>query len=497
MLDWLRSKLAGAGSHDAAALCRLAAEAADAGRAEEALEWARRAVAADPAAAAPRYALGRAWEAASRYVEAEASYREAVIRDPGHARAHNNLGCMLHMQGKLDAALACYRKAIELDPTLPEANRNYAAIAEDPGAREVAIAGFLRQLASHPDDGAAFYQLATLYAQAGRYDEALASLERAVAIHPGHAEAHFARGHLLLLLGDYARGWPEYEWRWKIPAFNAPARRFPQAMWDGRAVEGTILLHGETGLGDMLQFVRYAPLVAERCEGVAVECPAPLKSLLERVDGITQVVAQGEPSPPFEAHVPVARLPFLFRTTLDTIPWGGPYVRPDPARVASWRERVRDTAGARAKVGLAWAGNPAHNNDRRRSARLAALAPLARTGDIAFFSLQKGEAAREAAAAPAGMHLIDVGPQLRDFDDTAALASLLDVIVSVDTSVSHLGGALGARTWVLVAASPDWRNHLARDDNPWYPSMRLFRQERDGDWAGVAERVAGALRAVV
>ncbi len=475
------------------ALSLLASIAADRREIDEGMQWAKRAMAADPQAGLPHYAMGRLWEAAGRYVEAESSYRTALGFDPKHAKAHNNLGAVLHMQGKLDAALDCYRRALELDPALPEANQNYAAIVRDPRAQELAIQGYLRQTAANPNDAVAFQNLASLYERLGRYREALASFERAIALDPHRAESHFGKAQLLLLCGDYAEGWKEYEWRWRISALNSPARRFPQPMWNGENVDGTVLIHGETGLGDMLQFVRYAPLLASRCAAVAVECPPPLKSLVRRVAGVKQAVAQGETLPPFAAHVPLIRFPFIFGTTLDTIPWQGPYVGAGPERVPEWRARVETGGDARLKVGLVWAGNPRHLADRQRSITPEALSPLARATGVRFYSLQKGGPAREAGPAPAGMELVDLTAHIRDFSDTAALVSRLDLVIAVDTAVAHLAGAMGVPVWVLLAYSPEWRNLLERSDNPWYPSMRLFRQERDGDWAGVIDRVVREL----
>ena len=481
--------------NDLAALSLLAAIAADAKQIEEGLRWAQRAIAADAQAVSPHYAMGRLQEAAGRLAEAEASYRMVVSLDPSHARAHNNLGCVLHMQGKLDAALACYRRALEIDPALPEANQNYASIVRDVGAQELAVQGYVRQTAANPNDAAAWCNLGNTCAELGRHDQALASFERALAVNPEFAEAHFSRSLVLLLRGDYARGWKEYEWRWRIHAFNAPARRFPQPVWDGSRIDGeTVLIHAEQGFGDTLQFVRYAPLVAQRCASVIIECPPELKSLLQGVAGAERVVARGEALPPFAAHVPLMSLPGIFGTTLDSIPWSGPYIHADPKRAAQWRADVDAVAAGRFKVGLVWAGNPRQWNDRNRSATLAALAPLAGNRGTVFFSLQIGKAAEQAGAPPAGMTLVDFAARIRDFSDSAALLSHLDLVISVDTATAHLAAAMGVPTWVLLAQAADWRYHLGRDDNPWYPTMRLFRQEREGDWTAPVERLAQALR---
>ena len=478
---------------EARALSLMAAIAADAGLTEEGLRWARRAQAADPASASPHYVAGRLWQDAGRLPEAEASYRCAVELQPGHARAHNNFGSVLHMQGRLEAALVAYRRALDLDPGLPQANQNYAAIVRDAGALERAVAACLRHTAAHPDDAMAFNDLGNAYRELGRHRDALAAYERALALAPDLAQAHFSRSFVLLLLGDYDAGWKEYEWRWRIPVFNAPARRFPQPIWDGKPVQGgAVLLHAEQGLGDTLQFVRYAPLVAQRCAAVVLECQPELGTLMRGVAGVHRVVTRGEALPAFAAHAPLMSLAAVFGTTLETIPWSGPYVHAAPARAGSW-DLSAHAGATRLKVGLVWAGRPQQWDDRKRSISLDMLAPLARAAGVSFFSLQVGAAAAQSAAPPAGMPLIDLTTGIADFSDTAALISHLDLVITIDTSVAHLAGAMGVPVWVLVAHAPDWRYHLGRDDQPWYPTMRLFRQERDGDWSGAIAKAAGEL----
>jgi len=479
----------------ARATAMLAAIAADDGRIDEGLRWARAARAADPAGASPAYVTGRLLQEAGRLAEAEGCYREAVAREPGHARAYNNLGCVLHMQGRLDDALVAYRRALDLDPTLPQANQNFASIVRDPAALARAAEEYRRATLANPRDALAFNDLGNTLRELGRLDESLEAFAQALAIDPGLAQAHFSRSFVLLLRGDYAGGWNDYEWRWKLPAFNAPVRRFAQPMWDGRALAGaTILLHAEQGLGDTLQFARYAPLVAERCGAVILESQRELAALMRSVRGLSQVVARGEPLPHFDAHAPLMSLPAVFGTTLERIPWDGPYVHADPARAAQW-DLDAHAGGARLKVGLVWAGRPQQWDDRKRSLTLGRLAPLASAEGVAFFSLQVGEAAAQAAAPPAGMRLVDLTSRIADFSDTAALVSQLDLVITIDTSVAHLAGAMGRPVWVLVAHAPDWRYHLGREDMPWYPGMRLFRQERDGDWTGAIARAAEALGA--
>jgi tetratricopeptide (TPR) repeat protein len=481
----------------ARALSLMAAIAADEGRTDEGLDWALKAQAADPAAAGPHFVAGRLWQGAGRLAEAESSYRRAIALQPAHARAYNNLGGVLHMQGNLDGALAAYRKALDLEPGLAQANQNYASLVRDTGVLERAAEGYRRQAHANPRDALAFNDLGNTLRELGRHDEALAAFAQALAVQPQLAEAHFSRAFVLLLRGDYAEGWREYEWRWRIPAFNAPARRFAMPVWDGARVEGALLLHAEQGLGDTLQFVRYAPLAAARCSAVVLECQPELRALMAGVRGVAQVQARGEALPEFKAHAPLMSLPARFGTTLDNLPWDGPYVHADAERAAAWQALLQadDAAlgGARLKVGLVWAGRPQQWDDRKRSVSLAALAPLARAQGVRFYSLQVGSAAAQAAAPPAGMRLVDHTARIADFSDTAALASRLDLLITIDTSVAHLGGAMGLPTWVLVAHAPDWRYHLERSDNPWYPTMRLFRQARDGDWSDAIEAVAAAL----
>ncbi len=475
----------------ARAMSLLGAMAADQGRTAEGLDWTRRAREADPRAASPAYVQGRLLQEAGRLQESEDCYREAVALDPMHARAYNNLGCVLHMQGRLEDALAAYRRALDLDASLPQANQNYASIVRDPGALERAAAQYLAATQADPRDAPAFNDLGNTLRELGRHPEALEAYERALAIDPGFAQAHFSRAFVRLLLGDYAAGWRDYDWRWRLPAFNEPMRRFAQPAWDGREMPGgTVLLHAEQGLGDTLQFARYAALAAARCKTVVLESQRELATLMAGVPGVAQVVARGEPLPPFDAHAPMMSLPSVFGTTLDSIPWNGPYVHASAERAAQWD---LGAPGTGLRVGLVWAGRPQQWDDRKRSLTLDRLAPLAGIGGVTYFSLQIGEAARQAAQPPAGMRLVDLTGRIKDFSDTAALVSRLDLVVTIDTSVAHLAGAMGAPVWVLVAHAPDWRYHLGREDMPWYPTMRLFRQERDGDWTGAIARVAQAL----
>jgi tetratricopeptide (TPR) repeat protein len=474
---------------DADALTTMAAIAADERKTEEGMRWASLAAAADPVAPGPHYVMGRLCQDDGRLAEAEAHYRRSLSLKPDQAKAHNNLGAVLQIQGQLQAAVESYRRALELDPSLPQANQNLASILRDGAAAENAITGFQRLLQENPRDAQAHTDLGNVYRELGRHRDAIASFGRAIACDPELPEAHFARGLELLLCGEYGEGWREYEWRWRVKALNTPLRNLAQPVWDGKPLpNGTILLHAEQGFGDTLQVVRYASLVAERCKAVVLECQPQLKRLLADTPGLNAVLAPGEPLPRFDAHLPLMSLPRVFGTQIETIPWTGPYIDP-PANSA---REVSASSGP--NIGLAWAGEPRQGDDRKRSVTLDMLAPLSETLGATFYSLQKGAGAAQAASPPAGMRFVDLAPRIRDFADTAAFIAQLDLVVTVDTSVANLAGAMGAPSWVLLSSVPDWRYHLERDATPWYPTMRLFRQPANGDWASAIARVAQALR---
>ena len=476
------------------AMAMLAAIAADKHETENGIQWVQQALAVDSTSVPVHFAWGRLLEGDARYGEAEAVYRQVTRLDSGHAKAYTNLGCMLHLQGRLDEAVACYRRALQLEPNQPEALRNYALIAGGLQELQEAAAGFEAHLLTYPRDGSAHYQLAHLHLRLGRYAQALVAYEQAIVLDPDQAEYHFARSQLLLRLERYEEGWQEYEWRWRLSMFNAPMHRFVQPLWDGkRLAQGTLLVHGETGFGDMFQFVRYVTLAAERCARVVVECQPALQTLIAGVSGVSQAVAQGDPLPAFDAHMPLISFPRVFDTTTHTIPWCGPYIQADAQRVQDWGGRVAASGARERKIGLVWTGNPQNAGNRERSVTLQQFGPLAQATQASFFSLQKGAQAAQAGDVPPSMHFLDLTEQIHDFSDTAALLAQLDLVITVDTSVAHLAGAMGRPTWVLLSFSADWRYHVGRTDNPWYPGMRLFRQEISGDWEQPLQQLQQAL----
>ena len=502
---------------------------AAAGRPAEAIECYRRAAAIRPDVLAFDN-LGRSLHTLGRSAEAAAAFREAIAIDPRFAPAHNGLGIALRAAGNVDGAIAAFRRAAELSPASPEpldnlgsalqqARRSTEAMACydaalslapgrpstlnligalqcDAGRWAEAIATFERALVGRPDFVDAINNLGTALEEVGRREEAMAHYRRAAALAPDAVSPPWNVALLQLLTGDYTAGWPGYEHRWRQRLQRSVHRQFSQPMWDGSDLAGRrLLLHAEQGFGDAIQFARYAAVAAQRGGRVFVECQPPLARLFRSLAGVDRVVPRGEgPLPPFDVHCPFMSLPMVFGTTLGTVPAEVPYLRATPAAANRWRQRLAAEPQGR-RVGLVWSGDAKHQKDRDRSVSLSMLAPLAAVVGVRFYSLQFGPPAEEAATPPPGMSLTDWTGELDDFADTAGLASQLDLVITVDTAVAHLAGALGRPTWVLVPFAPDWRWLLDRDDSPWYPSMQLFRQRTKGDWADPIARVAEALRA--
>ncbi len=322
----------------------------------------------------------------------------------------------------------------------------------------------------------------------------MASYQEALRHDPDYAEAHVNLAYFRFLLGNLEEGWPEYEWRWKRRDFTLPP--FRQPLWDGSNLEGrTVLIFAEQGLGDTIQFIRYAGLVKQRGGKVIVQCQRLLLRLLATCAGIDRLVPEGDEPPPFDLQAPLLNLPGIFRTTVASIPGNTPYLRADCVSSDHWQKQLRGMPGY--KVGIAWQGNPDHALDRRRSLPLQSFAPLAELPRVRLVSLQKGPGREQLTEQGERLGVLDLTDRLEDFADTAALMSSLDLVITVDTAVAHLAGALHIPTWLVLPRIPDWRWLLERDDSPWYPSMRLFRQSTWGDWAGVIERLTEALRQVV
>jgi hypothetical protein len=356
------------------------------------------------------------------------------------------------------------------------------------------VAGNCRNLKLKPDYVEAHYNLGNGLKDQGKLDEAIASYGRALELNPDYADAHWNRSLLWLLKGDFDQGWPEYEWRWRTA--QVASRTFPEPRWDGGSLAGkTILLHAEQGLGDTIQFIRYAPLVQRLGATVIVECQKPLQPLLTSCAGIDQLFGEGDPLPECATQAPLLSLPGIFRTSLSSIPAAVPYLFAAPALIERWQEELRDVHGCR--IGINWQGRPKPGHWRQRSIPLGQFAALAEIPGVRLIGLQKGAGREELTQAEEGFPVLDLGDEVDQaaapFMDTAAIMMNLDLVITSDTAAAHLAGSLGVPVWLALPWAPDWRWLLDRGDSPWYPTMRLFRQRQRGDWAGVFAELRQAL----
>ena len=415
----------------------------------------------DPAAALFHWNQGNEFRGLGRWQEALASYGRAIEHNSRFAEAHCNLGNVYQILERWEEALLCYDHALAVD-------RHSRMVWSNRGV---------------------------VLQEIHRFDEALTSFERALELANHDASAHFNRGILLLLTGDLARGWPDYEWRWEDRAGSVfkEKRNFPQPRWQrSMPLEGkTILLYGEQGYGDTLQFCRFVPLVAALGASVILEVRAPLIPLLADLDGVSRLVRLGGMLPVFDCQCALMSLPVAFGTTLESIPHTAKYLCADAGKVAEWR--VRLGVSSKPRIGLAWSGNPAHQNDAHRSIALSQLlAALPEAFD--YVVLQKEVREPDRCLVESNAHVFNANGELHDFSDTAALCECLDLVISVDTSVAHLNAALGRPTWILLPFHPDWRWLLERSDSPWYSSVTLYRQAARGDWPSVLTRLGADLQ---
>jgi tetratricopeptide (TPR) repeat protein len=421
------------------------------------------------------------------------SYNSAVSLRPDHAEAFNNRGLTLHEMKRFDEALASYDRAIAVRPDYAETLNNRGNTLLALKRYKDSLASYDRALAVRPDYAEAFYNRGNALKEPQRFDEALASFDRALAVRPDYANAHWNESLVRLLTGDFVRGWKKFEWRWKNESLNPSPRNFAQPLWLGEQdIKGkTILLHSEQGLGDTIQFCRYVPLVAVRGARVLLQVPESLQNLTATLAGVAQVIGPTSQLPDFDLHCPLLSLPLAFGTRLDTIPSATPYLSASSERVRSWN--ISLGSKYRPRIGLVWSGNPEHKHDHNRSIKLRTLLQLLDI-DATFVSLQKDIHADDATVPKDRSDLLHFGDKLKDFSDTAALVSNLDLVISVDTSVAHLAGALAKPVWILLPLLPDWRWLLNRDHSPWYPTARLFRQHAAGDWSSVVSDVGVELK---
>ena len=415
------------------------------GNFEEAAAHHRQALVLQPTLAEAHTNLGAVLEKQNKLQTAASHHREALRLDPDFAEAHLNLGSVLQKQDQLDAAIGHYRQALQIRPGFAEAHINWGSALQKQDFPAEAIAHYEHALRIMPDSAEAHTNLGGALMDEGKLEEALAHYERAIQINPNFPQARWSRALLWLLQGAYERGWPEYEWR--LTQFDHPPRTFSQPRWDGSELDGrTILLHAEQGLGDTLQFIRYVPLV-RKCGGkVVVECQPPLVDLVRSVEGIDQVIAHGSPLPAFAVQAPLLSLPGIFHTQLGTIPAAVPYLKVDAELMEHWGQEVSHSDGLH--IGIAWQGNPRHPHDRKRSIPLVQFAPLAAVNGVHLVSLQHGPGNDQLSALNGqfGVREIDC----RTLLNLAAVMKNLDLVISCDTAVAHLAGALGVPTWLAL-----------------------------------------------
>jgi tetratricopeptide (TPR) repeat protein len=468
------------------------------GRLEEAAAAYEQAVALRPDFLEAVVNLGAALDRLRRPREALAAFDAAVAAHPASAAAHSGRAKVLNELVRSEEGLASADRAIALSPNDAEAHNNRGVALHHLGRQHEAIASFELACALRPDYAEAYNNIGIALHDLRRPRDALPHFDRALALGDDFAVAHLNRASALLVLGELRAGFAEYRWRWRVPgADRPPSLACPS--WEGEDLtDKHVLVHHEQGYGDSLQFIRYAPALVERGARVTVLAPAALVGLFRSLPGV-EVTGEVKAGAAFDFQAPLMCLPRVLGTTLETVPAATPYLAADPAKTAHWAARLA-AHGDGLRVGLVWAGglrpnHPAsHAIDRRRSVSLGRFAPLADVSGVRFFSLQKDEPAAQAAHPPAGMSLIDLTADLRDFGDTAALVANLDLVIAVDTAVAHLAGALGKPVWVLSRYAGCWRWLGDREDSPWYPTARVFHQRAPGDWDEVARRVAAALR---
>ena len=455
-----------------------------------------------PASAHGPTELARAGMAAHQQNDldtAERLYREALAVAPDQPLALHYLGVALYQRGRIDDAMPLLDRAVALVPTEPEFHNNRGLALAARLQDDLAIDAYQRALALKPLHAGAWSNLGLALQARGDTAGAIDAFRHALAIAPDHPQTHWNLGLALLVAGDLADGWKEYEWRLRAPELQSFIRQWPVPRWQGEDIaHKTILLHAEQGLGDTLQNIRFAAAVATRGARVIAAVQAPLLRLVATAPGVSAVVGPTDPMPAFDVHVPMMSLPFALGATSEQLNVAVPYLRSDPTRRQEAATRVAQHANRALRVGVAWSGAAGTHYNVRRACPLDVLAPLFRVPDTCWFSLQK-DSAESGAERPGAIRahpLIELDLR-NDFDGTAALIDALDVIVTVDTSMAHLAGALGKPVLLLLPSAPDWRWGLAGDDTPWYPTVRLFRQHSAGDWSGPVARIESALATMV
>jgi tetratricopeptide (TPR) repeat protein len=461
-------------------------------RPEEALASYDRAIVLKKDYAEVYHHRGDLLEELQRWEAALESYDQALHYKPDYAAAYCNRGNVLKTLQRFEEALKSYDRAIALQPGLAAAHYNCGIVLQKLNRIEEAVDSYDRMITLRPDYAAAHYNRGNALKDLRRLEEALASYDRVLAIQSDHPMANVNKALIQLLLGNYVEGWKLYEWRWKHELLNE-ARRFTQPLWLGaEPLENrTLLIHSEQGLGDAIQFCRYARLAEEKGAKVILEASQSLMALFKTLPGNVMLVEKGKPLPDFDSYCPLMSLPLAFKTTVETIPVGIPYLSADPPKRNYWRKKLGGTT--KPKIGLVWSGSSDFKNNQQRSIVLKMLKPLLEL-PFEFHSLQVEYREGEKIFLESLQNLDDHSEELRDFSDTVALMTEMDLVISIDTAVAHLAGAMGKKVWVLLPYIPDFRWMLERSDSPWYPTAKLWRQPKAGDWETVIRDVVGSLK---
>ena len=459
----------------------------------------RQAIQVRPDYVKPYVNLGNVLLEQLKPAEAAECFEKALQLEPQSANAHVNLAIALRELGRLEEAAGHCDFALRLDPQSAEARNNLGTVLLDQGKLEDALANFREATRMRADYPKAWNNLGAALLEQGNLREAMAAVEEAIRRKPDFADAHLSRAILWLLSGDFEQGWPEYAWRLKTSEGSVPPLR--QAVWDGSPLAGrTLLLCAEQGLGDTFQFIRYAAKIHEAMSPgrIILACPRSLHPLLRSCRGVDQLVDAVPADFDFDVYAPLLDLPAIFRASHGSVPAEVPYLAADPQLVQRWRAELRGVEGL--KVGIAWQGNPKYRWDRLRSLPPGCFEPLGRIDGVRLISLQKGAGAAQARSLADRLPLVDLGRGLDEqsgaFMDTAAVMKNLDLVITSDTAIAHLAGALGVPVWVALPWVPDWRWLMDRGDSPWYPTMRLYRQTTAGDWVGVFQEMQASLAAV-
>ncbi len=446
-------------------------------------------------------ALARALNAAKlrRVNEAVGICRDLLVATPGLPGALGLMGGIFGQEGRTDEAIELLKQALAGQPNVGNWHLNLCSLYRSKTMLDEALASGLEAVRHSPDSGPHRVELALAHLSRGERDHASLRYREALARDPENPAAHMGLGELLLSYGEYPPGWMEYAWRNKLDQARGTLPRMTAAPWNGMNLPcGTLLLVADQGFGDMMQFARYLPWVKQRVPKLVVGWGPEVTALLGRHPDIDAHFPSWADAPPHDAYVLLSSLPQIFNTELATIPAPIPYLSMDPSRVAHWQERLDALQPARRmRVGLAWSGRPTHPNNARRSVRMEVLAPILAVQGVDFFGLQKPFPEEDRRFVATLANFTDLSQELADFSETGAAMHALDLVIAVDTAVVHLAGSLGVAAWVLVPEPADWRWLLDRQDSPWYPTLRLFRQDRPAEWGPVVEAVAGELRKTV